>query len=625
MRHGQRRRGQVIVMVTLALIMMCGVLGLAVDLGWGYYVEKTTQAAADAAAIAAVSKAFTAVGGAGATPGAYSTQDSAPTPVPCSSVGAGGALAEGCLYAQRNGFTDTGRQTVTMAANADSVPPTATRVGSVMYWATARVAERIPQLFSAVLGNTMGGAGSRATAAVIWSEAPGSLYALDRQFDYGTPSGGIGNDLFIQGGGSVRSGGDVYLASTAGGTGNPPGQKDYYASEGLGGWEVWSETGATYIRTGGWSTAPQDFYVGPDKVQQNPSHQPEGDQFLDPLRGKGQPPPPPAGLADCAIVETRLGSETVGVISAAVSPVWGPGNYYTVDAAGNATGNRLLVQEGVTFGSGGSCSSGSAPRTFGNYVFFGGMILPNGMVTFDPGRYVFAGVRETTRGNPGILLDGRTQAYMQDRTPPISGQVQPNTDAGEIFIFTDPNYRGGPMSETRLTIPGPVQAVASQLKYGVVDLQAGGAGGKSDINLHGLYAKSGALPQGLEGFDPVVFWQDQRNSTVRYTPDGYYGCGQVSGAACASGRTIDQPDWTGSSATDTNGSPEMNLQATPSNRLFGVVYQPRGAWVILHGGQTQMSSPLQLISGAYEIRGGASVLLQPALRPMTRQVVALVE
>ena len=36
-------RGQALLMVTIALIAMCGILGLAIDLGWEFYVHKTAS------------------------------------------------------------------------------------------------------------------------------------------------------------------------------------------------------------------------------------------------------------------------------------------------------------------------------------------------------------------------------------------------------------------------------------------------------------------------------------------------------------------------------------------------------------------------------------------------------
>ena len=58
--------GQAIILVTLALLAMCGMMGLAVDTGWSYFVHKQAQtAAADAAALAAVQEAYTHIAGGG--------------------------------------------------------------------------------------------------------------------------------------------------------------------------------------------------------------------------------------------------------------------------------------------------------------------------------------------------------------------------------------------------------------------------------------------------------------------------------------------------------------------------------------------------------------------------------
>ena len=48
----------------MSLFAMCGLLGLAIDLGWSYFVKKSAQNAADAGALAA---AYAALSGAGET------------------------------------------------------------------------------------------------------------------------------------------------------------------------------------------------------------------------------------------------------------------------------------------------------------------------------------------------------------------------------------------------------------------------------------------------------------------------------------------------------------------------------------------------------------------------------
>jgi len=59
----QKSGGQAIVMVTLALFAMTGMMGLAVDLGWSYFIQKETQASADGAALAATHEAWSRLGG----------------------------------------------------------------------------------------------------------------------------------------------------------------------------------------------------------------------------------------------------------------------------------------------------------------------------------------------------------------------------------------------------------------------------------------------------------------------------------------------------------------------------------------------------------------------------------
>lgn len=49
-------------MVTLALIAMCGMLGLAIDLGWSYFVHRNAQSYADSGALAATERALRTVG-----------------------------------------------------------------------------------------------------------------------------------------------------------------------------------------------------------------------------------------------------------------------------------------------------------------------------------------------------------------------------------------------------------------------------------------------------------------------------------------------------------------------------------------------------------------------------------
>lgn len=173
------RRGQAILMITVALIPMIGLVGLVTDLGYMDYLQKSAQTAADAAALAAVSRFNSTIGGSSFTCSdngwiCYNSQcdpnlTSATNPVETA-----------CLYAKQNGFYPgaTSKQNVTIVANVSPTPPpTATGVNSAAWWITVRVAQAVPQLFSAVLGNSTGMISARATAAVT----PGMdcVYVLD--------------------------------------------------------------------------------------------------------------------------------------------------------------------------------------------------------------------------------------------------------------------------------------------------------------------------------------------------------------------------------------------------------------------------------------------------------------
>src|SRR5690242_21825044 len=61
----KREKGQALPLVTLGLIAMCGMMGLAVDLGWSFFVKRSAQTAADAAAQAAVQQVLDNVGQSG--------------------------------------------------------------------------------------------------------------------------------------------------------------------------------------------------------------------------------------------------------------------------------------------------------------------------------------------------------------------------------------------------------------------------------------------------------------------------------------------------------------------------------------------------------------------------------
>ena len=58
----RRQQGQVLLMNTLALTLLFGVVGLAVEVGWAMYLRSVGQSATDAAALGAASQALSTIG-----------------------------------------------------------------------------------------------------------------------------------------------------------------------------------------------------------------------------------------------------------------------------------------------------------------------------------------------------------------------------------------------------------------------------------------------------------------------------------------------------------------------------------------------------------------------------------
>lgn len=179
-RRKDRRNGQVLILVTLAIPVLFGLLGLLVDIGWMHFRQEMAQTAADAAVMAAVGKAIENGNGAfvcGASQVGCQSRTLCSTSLPPHPTN---SLDVACAYASTNGFTVTsgGRQFVYVTAGASSSPPRSPNVYSD-YWVTVEVVETAPQLFSAVLGNTMGTVSARASAGVGYTTPASCVYVLD--------------------------------------------------------------------------------------------------------------------------------------------------------------------------------------------------------------------------------------------------------------------------------------------------------------------------------------------------------------------------------------------------------------------------------------------------------------
>lgn len=630
-RRGQE--GQAIIMVTLALVAMCGILGLAVDFGWAYFVKRAAQAAADQAALTAVTE-MRRIRGAGSTSFACLTTGGCATDFVCDNgvaVDTTGTqnLDNACRYAAQAGFQEGGRQRVRIVegsiADGTGTAPTLPGGGfPLQYWATVRVTESVPQLFSAIMGTPVALVSARATAGIYLGQTRGSIILLNRNLD--TVEGvGAGANLAMTGNANLEAGGGIFMASSCAGNCGGNGQGTWAGQ--LGGNQSSVDAPFTLIRGNGWvansnGTAYQQPAPGTPADQIPWDAHPQngggnGPEFRDPTESKTQVPVNNGGLADCPIPNGLIGGADDG------QGPWylGPGNYYSTSqqcTGGGpnrvcetvADGARLTVAGNVKFVNTGTCvhRGGSASTsTFGTHVLFGGMRMqPGSDIAFDPGKIVLAGAPETQNGRAGVLMDisvGGSEASLVSNSDANS--------AGNIFIFTAPdvNYPG---------LVSPTMKKGSlwnSLKQGRVELKTGQSGDVL-IDLDGLNSKGNGFPADLENYDGTVFWQDRKNSFTSYTDDGKYNC---SGPDYVSGCTK-------SVGTDktTVDSPELAISAGALTGLHGVIYQPRGAWATLSG-TADITSALQIITGAFKIEAGTTVRLVPVTTTMPRALVALVE
>ena len=188
-----KRSGQVLIMTTLMIVPLVGALGMVTDFGYMHYVKETAQSAAQSAAQAAIIDFHSTLGG-----GVYSCGGSggmvvcAASPTACTSniTAPVTAIDHGCMYAQHQGF-NSATAFATYEANVNSTPPTATGNGNVAYWVTFRAVQKVPQLFSAILGNTSGLVVARSTAALVGSQD--CIYALNTTAPDAISVGGTSN------------------------------------------------------------------------------------------------------------------------------------------------------------------------------------------------------------------------------------------------------------------------------------------------------------------------------------------------------------------------------------------------------------------------------------------------
>jgi len=598
--------GQAIVMVVLALFAMCGVLGLAVDFGWAYFVKRAAQGAADTAAIAAAEERRRITGFSGPYPclnGGTCRDDSAPY-VCLPSVGSIPAdnLDNACLYARQNGFEEAGKQRVRISEGADGAPPTLPGV-TLQYWATVRVTESVPQLFAAITGNPIATVSARATAGIYQGRLRGSIILLNRNNDVAEWGSGnpTGVNLEVQGSPSVTAGGGIFMASGCAGAGCPG---NAYAGT-LQGNSATVTAPFTSIRGTGDVSISGGNQTRWNATPVNGAQ--EGPEFQDPTRRLTQPPVSDAGLSNCPIDGGTLEPVTSGG-----TLNLGPGNYYSVVTNNRGekipTGLPIKFTGNINFRSQGSCLQGQGnAAAFGTYVIYGGLETKSGngttSLTFEPGAIVLAGVAPKNNGDANPLFDLSVGGSGFSLTGPGP------SSAGNLFVFTDKNYPG-------LTNPIRQDPGLANLKQGYSGFKSGGNQNVS-FTLDGLNENGAGIPPELKAYNSAVLWQDRRNSSVAYKPDGDYDCTSPF-LNCTKSNAQQAADGM------TDGSQNLFIAAGASTVIRGMIYQPRGAWATVQA-SPGLSAALQIVTGAMKVQGSGTVNLQPVTSALPLSIVGLVE
>lgn len=648
--------GQALVMVTLALMAMAGLMGLAVDLGWSYFVQKEAQAAADGAALAAATEAMAKVRIANIAVTALTCNnvpdvDCQGTVTPCTQyTGTTSNLNNGCLYAKTNGFdytSSSSRQNVTIQSNITSPPPTAPGVNNIVYWVTVRTVQQIPQLFSAVLGNTLGTVSAVATAGIVGSIQPGSFFGMNQAGDCITDP----NSLAVTSG--KACGVDIISGTGAGGMncpGAPGGKADVCAPSGIIMASSCHATVGTVLGKcsqayAGQSNSSVGVYGSSIVVKQDSTG-------AGALGGSGTWTPStatassnPSTFQDPTAPNAQPPLQTTSPIGACGYPggvvkgnnlTLGPYQYYSYDAvSGKPDGNAINltnVTGKVTFSNAesGQCPGGGVfngvgaagqTNSFRSTIFWGGLVTGD-QATFGPGQYIMAG---TSSPNAGATV---FNANNGSKGSTITG----DQTTGTMFVFTDGDYPGLANQKSLIDPSGYMPPL----------YQGSLAFKNANIDLYGLVGSSNSssgLPSAMDVYSGVAWWQDRRNSVVGYNEAaGCPDCTKDDGSVIY----CNNSDCSKSSASKlanmlaanhvTATSPGITMDPGNGNiAVHGVYYQPRGAWMEFVHGTTGFSCgpsncPLQVVTGALiEDTGDTGLLLAGPANPLIKYKVALIQ
>ena len=351
------RAGQILLFTTLSLSALFALTGLTVDLGYSYYKKTEARAAADAAAQGAVvwaSNNGSTCGAGGVVCGATYNCASPPVSPPTT------ALQAGCVYAQANGFTNTGNQSVSLIAN-NTAPPNEGG-NSPSYWVQASVSETVPHWFLFWSGFHSSPVAAEAIAGLT-NVTPGScVYILK--------SGNVAGALTASGSASLSgSGCGIYVNSSSASAINVSGSSSTSATGSV--IDVVGSPG--YVRSGAATISPVPTASSPI--------------VADPLASL---PAPTVGACDV--------------------------NNYSLSGSNTATINPGVYCNGIN-------TSGSSQLTLnpGIYVLNGGGLNTSGSSKLTAPGVVFFLTGQGGHTPAGINLSGSAALTL---TPPTSGPYQ---------------------------------------------------------------------------------------------------------------------------------------------------------------------------------------------------------
>jgi len=166
----RNRSGQAAIFATLTLSLIFSSMGLAVDLGWSYFLKQRVQTAADAAATAAAVYAL--------THNDTCATVSCGTALTCTSITSppSSSLTAGCLYATADGPPVL---TASLIENDSTHLPGSLSGVAPSIWVQATVSASNPNLFFSVSGFGTAHITASAIAGIPGVPAASCIYALD--------------------------------------------------------------------------------------------------------------------------------------------------------------------------------------------------------------------------------------------------------------------------------------------------------------------------------------------------------------------------------------------------------------------------------------------------------------